>query len=122
MAAAEGWDAVSAANRARAEARFSHQAALIAGRIANPRDYGPRANMTLALARRAYVLGQMHEKGFLSDAQWEAASQETVALAPAVEASSELAPEAGDPHRFLPKAVNAEAVTNARDFLDTFAL
>jgi penicillin-binding protein 1A len=70
------------------------QAALIAGRIANPRDYGPRANMTLALARRAYVLGQMHEKGFLSDAQWEAASQETVVLAPAVEASSELAPEA----------------------------
>jgi penicillin-binding protein 1A len=70
------------------------QAALIAGRIANPRDYAPRASMALALARRAYVLGQMHEKGFLSDAQWEAASQEAVALAPAVEASSELAPEA----------------------------
>jgi penicillin-binding protein 1A len=70
------------------------QAALIAGRIANPRDYGPRANMTLALARRAYVLGQMHEKGFLSDAQWEAATQEAVTLAPTVEASSELAPEA----------------------------
>ena len=70
------------------------QAALIAGRIANPRDYGPRANMTLALARRAYVLGQMHEKGFLSDAQWEAATQEAVALAPATLASSELAPEA----------------------------
>ncbi len=69
------------------------QAALIAGRIANPRDYGPRASMQFALARRAYVLGQMHEKGFLSDAQWLAASQETVALAPA-EASSELAPEA----------------------------
>ena len=70
------------------------QAALIAGRIANPRDYGPRASMPLALARRAYVLGQMHEKGFLSDAQWEAATQEPVTLAPAIEASSELAPEA----------------------------
>jgi penicillin-binding protein 1A len=69
------------------------QAALIAGRIANPRDYGPRASMQFALARRAYVLGQMHEKGFLSDAQWLAASQEAVTLAPA-EASSELAPEA----------------------------
>jgi penicillin-binding protein 1A len=69
------------------------QAALIAGRIANPRDYGPRASMQFALARRAYVLGQMHEKGFLSDAQWLAASQESVTLAPA-EASSELAPEA----------------------------
>lgn len=70
------------------------QAALIAGRIANPRDYGPRASMALALGRRAYVLGQMHEKGFLSDAQWEAATKEAVTLAPAVEASSELAPEA----------------------------
>jgi penicillin-binding protein 1A len=70
------------------------QAALIAGRIANPRDYGPRASMTLALARRAYVLGQMREKGFLSDEQWEAATKEPVTLAPAVEASSELAPEA----------------------------
>ncbi len=40
------------------------------GRIADPRDYGPRASMPLALARRAYVLGQMREKGFLSDAQW----------------------------------------------------
>ncbi|HTB77415.1 MAG TPA: PBP1A family penicillin-binding protein [Polyangiaceae bacterium] len=70
------------------------QAALIAGRIANPRDYGPRASMTLALGRRAYVLGQMHEKGFLSDAQWEAATKEAVTLAPAVDASSELAPEA----------------------------
>jgi penicillin-binding protein 1A len=69
------------------------QAALIAGRIANPRDYGPRASMQLSLARRAYVLGQMHEKGFLSDAQWLAASQEPVTLAPA-ETSSELAPEA----------------------------
>jgi penicillin-binding protein 1A len=70
------------------------QAALIAGRIANPRDYGPRASMPLALSRRAYVLGQMHEKGFLSDAQWEAAAQEPVTLAAGVEASSELAPEA----------------------------
>jgi penicillin-binding protein 1A len=70
------------------------EAALIAGRIANPRDYGPRASMTLALGRRAYVLGQMHEKGFLNDAQWEAATKEAVTLAPVAEASSELAPEA----------------------------
>jgi penicillin-binding protein 1A len=70
------------------------EAALIAGRIANPRDYSPRASMTLALGRRAYVLGQMHEKGFLTDAQWEAATKEEVHLAPVAEASSELAPEA----------------------------
>jgi penicillin-binding protein 1A len=70
------------------------EAALIAGRIANPRDYHPRASMTLALGRRAYVLGQMREKGFLSEAQWEAATKETVNLAPVADYSSELAPEA----------------------------
>ncbi len=70
------------------------EAAIIAGRIANPRDYGPRASMALALGRRAYVLGQMHEKGFLDDAQWEAATREPVTLAPIAEAASELAPEA----------------------------
>ena len=70
------------------------QAALIAGRIANPRDYHPRANPVLALGRRAYVLGQMHEKGFLTDAQWAAATQEPATLAAPVETSSELAPEA----------------------------
>src|ERR1019366_2943326 len=70
------------------------EAALIAGRIANPRDYGPRASLALALGRRAYVLGQMHEKGFLNDAQWAAATREPVTLATGSEAASELAPEA----------------------------
>jgi penicillin-binding protein 1A len=70
------------------------EAALIAGRIANPRDYGPRASMALALGRRAYVLGQMHEKGFLDEAQWAVATKETVNLATGSEAASELAPEA----------------------------
>jgi penicillin-binding protein 1A len=70
------------------------EAALIAGRIADPRDYSPRANMNLALARRGYVLEQMRLKGFLPDAAWTAAADEPVRLAPASEASSELAPEA----------------------------
>src|ERR1700722_5657698 len=70
------------------------QAAMIAGRIANPRDYSPRANMNAALVRRAYVLGQMRGKGFLDDAQWTAAKDELVDLAPVNDASSELAPEA----------------------------
>jgi penicillin-binding protein 1A len=70
------------------------EAALIAGRIADPRDYTPRASMSAALSRRAYVLDQMHAKGFLSDADWATAKDEAVHLAPAAEASSELAPEA----------------------------
>jgi penicillin-binding protein 1A len=70
------------------------EAALIAGRIANPRDYVPRSNPSVALARRAYVLEQMHGKGFLSDAQWTKAKDEPLVLAQTVGTSSELAPEA----------------------------
>ena len=70
------------------------EAALIAGRIADPRDYSPRASMNLALARRGYVLEQMRLKGFLPDAAWKQAADEAVRLAPPAETSSELAPEA----------------------------
>jgi penicillin-binding protein 1A len=77
------------------------EAALIAGRIANPREYGPRSNMAFALARRAYVLGQMRSKGFLTDDAWKAAEAEAVTLAPPAEVSSELAPEAVEMARSL---------------------
>jgi penicillin-binding protein 1A len=70
------------------------QAATIAGRIANPRDFHPRANMGAALARRAYVLDQMHAKGFLNDAQWSEAKAEPLVLATPSDTASELAPEA----------------------------
>jgi penicillin-binding protein 1A len=69
------------------------EAAMLAGLVASPDRYGPRANMKLALTRRAYVLGQMHQKGFLNDAQFDAAKDEPVRLAPAQEAKNELAPE-----------------------------
>jgi penicillin-binding protein 1A len=72
------------------------EAALIAGRIANPRDYHPRANLGAALTRRAYVLDQMHRKGFLDDGQWQAASKELVVLAPMHDVPASLAPEAVD--------------------------
>ena len=70
------------------------EAALIAGRIADPRDYTPRVSMSAALARRAYVLDQMHAKGFLPDADWALARDEAVHLVPPSEVASELAPEA----------------------------
>jgi penicillin-binding protein 1A len=70
------------------------EAALIAGRIANPREFHPRNNMSAALVRRAYVLDQMHEKGFLDTARWTAAKGETVTLAPVIEPSDTLAAEA----------------------------
>jgi penicillin-binding protein 1A len=70
------------------------EAALVAGRIANPRDFHPRASMSAALTRRAYVLDQMHGKGFLKDDAWAAAKDEAVRLAPVSDGTSELAPEA----------------------------
>ncbi|MDP9151685.1 MAG: PBP1A family penicillin-binding protein [Myxococcota bacterium] len=70
------------------------EAALVAGRIANPHEFHPRTSMTAALARRAYVLDQMHAKGFLEGAPWAAAKNEPVTLAALADASSDLAPEA----------------------------
>jgi penicillin-binding protein 1A len=70
------------------------QAALIAGRIANPREFHPRTNLSTALLRRSFVLDQMHRKGFLDDRQWAAAKGEPVVLAPVFDSSGALAPEA----------------------------
>jgi penicillin-binding protein 1A len=70
------------------------QAATIAGRIANPREFHPRTSTTAALARRAYVLDQMRGKGFLTDAQWTAAKAEPLVLALPSETASGIAPEA----------------------------
>jgi penicillin-binding protein 1A len=70
------------------------EAATLAGIPAGPDLYAPKRNLERALARRAFVLQQMHEKGFLNDAQYDAAKDEAVHLAPTVESEGELAPEA----------------------------
>lgn len=69
------------------------EGAMLAGIVAGPELYSPRRDLKRALIRRAFVLAQMREKGFLNDEQYEAASAEPVNLAPAVAAYSELAPE-----------------------------
>jgi penicillin-binding protein 1A len=70
------------------------EAALLAGLVAGPEVYSPRKNMTRALARRAFVLDQMHAKGFLSDGQYASAKDEPLHLAAETESNSELCPEA----------------------------
>lgn len=70
------------------------EAAMLAGIPAGPEFYSPKRDLKRSLQRREFVLGQMHEKGFLNDAQYEAAKEEPVRLAPAHETDSELAPEA----------------------------
>ncbi|MBX3190942.1 MAG: transglycosylase domain-containing protein, partial [Labilithrix sp.] len=70
------------------------EAAMLAGIPAGPEIYSPKRDLKRSLVRRAFVLQQMHDKGFLNDAQYEAAKDESVRLAPAHETDSELAPEA----------------------------
>ena len=86
------------------------EAALLAGRIAKPESCAPRRDMTCALTRRAYVLDQMHEKGFLPEAAWHAAKDEPVKLAAEVEPQNELAPEAIEiARKVLREAVHDDA-------------
>jgi len=70
------------------------EAAMLAGIPAGPEIYSPKRDLKRALGRREFVLAQMHEKGFLNDAQFETAMEEPVRLAAAHETDSELAPEA----------------------------
>jgi penicillin-binding protein 1A len=86
------------------------EAALIAGRLPKPESCSPRVDMKCALARRAYVLGQMHEKGFLPDAGYTAAKDEPVRMAPEEQASGQLAPEAIEiARKVLREAVHDDA-------------
>jgi penicillin-binding protein 1A len=84
------------------------EAALLAGLLPNPENYSPRHDLPKALSRRAFVLGQMHEKGFLNDAQYGAAKDEPVRLAAALEASTELAPEAVEVARRMLRQLEPE--------------
>lgn len=69
------------------------EGALLAGVVAGPELYSPRRDLPRSLTRRAFVLGQMHEKGFLNDGLYEAAMNEPVRLAPPTASQTELAPE-----------------------------
>ncbi|HVH41821.1 MAG TPA: PBP1A family penicillin-binding protein, partial [Labilithrix sp.] len=70
------------------------EAAMLAGIPAAPESYNPKRDLTKALQRRAFVLGQMRDKHFINDAEYEAAKNEPVRLAATREVDSELAPEA----------------------------
>ncbi len=70
------------------------EGALLAGLVAGPESYSPRKDPKKAISRREYVLGQMRAKGFLNDAQLDAAAAEPLHISAVVEARPELAPEA----------------------------
>jgi penicillin-binding protein 1A len=69
------------------------EAAMLAGLPAGPERYSPRHDPALAQNRRAFVLGQMLQKGFIDQNQYDAAMSEPLRLAEPVEAQGELVPE-----------------------------
>jgi penicillin-binding protein 1A len=70
------------------------ESAMLAGIPAGPELFSPKRDLQRALTRREFVLGQMKAKHFINDAEYEAAKNEPVRLAPTREIDSELAPEA----------------------------
>ncbi|MCX5744092.1 MAG: PBP1A family penicillin-binding protein [Proteobacteria bacterium] len=56
------------------------EAAMLAGLVASPTKYAPHRNMLLARERQRYVLGHMKEDHYISDAEFQAALAEPIAL------------------------------------------
>ncbi|HEY5952281.1 MAG TPA: PBP1A family penicillin-binding protein [Kofleriaceae bacterium] len=56
------------------------EAAMLAGLVASPTKYAPHRNMQLARERQRYVLGHMREDNYISDAEYDAALTEPIAL------------------------------------------
>jgi penicillin-binding protein 1A len=56
------------------------EAAMLAGLVASPTKYAPHRNMELARQRQKYVLNHMRDDQYISDAEYEAALAEPIAL------------------------------------------
>src|SRR5262245_4209788 len=69
------------------------EGAMLAGLPAGPELYSPRHDATRAQNRRAFVLAQMLDKGFIDQHQHDAAMVEPLRLPPAIEPQGTLAPE-----------------------------
>ncbi len=69
------------------------ESALLAGIVAAPERFSPRAAAKKALERRRYVLGQMLEKGFIDGPLHARSVDGPLRLAPAADEEADLAPE-----------------------------
>jgi penicillin-binding protein 1A len=56
------------------------EAAMLGGLVASPTKYAPHRNMQLARERQRYVLGHMRDDQYISNAEYEAALAEPIAL------------------------------------------
>jgi penicillin-binding protein 1A len=69
------------------------ECAMLAGLAKAPTTYSPRRNLKKSLERRAYVLKRMQEDGFITEAQYEEANQETPVLAAKSDPYKRIAPD-----------------------------
>src|SRR6185295_16086123 len=69
------------------------EGAMLAGLPAGPELYSPRHDLARSQNRRAFVLAQMLDKGFIDQRQHDLAMAEPLTLGSAVEAQGQLAPE-----------------------------
>jgi penicillin-binding protein 1A len=84
------------------------EAAVLAGLPAGPELYSPRHDLARAENRRAFVLAQMLDKGFIDQRQHDEAMAEPLVVAPGVEPQGQLAPEVVElVKRTLKEAVGA---------------
>ncbi len=95
------------------------EAAVLSGLVASPERYSPRRDLTLALQRRHYVLGQMLEKGFVTPEVFSDAEGRTVRLAPVSDGESELSPEVVEHVKKLLVKVAGEAAARGGFVVET---
>lgn len=95
------------------------EAALLAGLPAGPESFSPRHDLAKATARRAFVLGQMLDKGFIDQRQHDAAMAEAVRIAPPNDARPGLAPEAIEIVRRTLREVAGDAATRGGFTVET---
>jgi penicillin-binding protein 1A len=89
------------------------EAAILAGLPQRPSDYSPHGNWKQARGRQTYVLRQMLEKGFLSQAEHDAALAEEIVVAPKTNTFRDTAPWFTEHvRRHLVNAYGEEVVTN----------
>jgi penicillin-binding protein 1A len=95
------------------------EAATLSGLVASPERYSPRRDVTLSMQRRHYVLSQMLEKGFVTQAVFEDAERRPLRLAPVSEGESELAPEVVEHVKRLLHKVAGDAASRGGFVVET---
>ncbi len=89
------------------------EAAILAGLPQRPSDYSPHAHFEKAKGRQSYVLRQMLEKGYITQAQYDEAKAERITIVPKGNAFLEQAPYFTEHvRRYLVEQYGEEAVLN----------